>query len=61
MGLRPRATARGGGVASRLRLVHEGALGVAVVVLTYLYISSIVFLTGVQLDAPVNSRLDHGP
>jgi membrane protein len=37
-----------------------GALATVVVVLTYLYISSIVFLTGVQLDALVNARLDRG-
>jgi membrane protein len=35
-----------------------GALATIVVVLTYLYISSIVFVTGVQLDALVHARQD---
>jgi membrane protein len=38
-----------------------GALATIVVVLTYLYISSIVFVTGVQLDALVHARQDEGP
>jgi membrane protein len=34
-----------------------GALATAVVLLTYLYLSAIAFLTGVQLDALVQQRL----
>lgn len=35
-----------------------GALATVVVVLTYLYVSTISFLTGVQIDALVQQRLD---
>ena len=38
-----------------------GALATVVVVLTYLYISTIAFLTGVQLDALVQERLRSTP
>lgn len=38
-----------------------GALATVVVVLTYLYISAIAFLTGVQLDALVQQRLRRTP
>jgi membrane protein len=36
-----------------------GALATVVVVLTYIYVSSIAFLTGVQIDALVQERLGH--
>jgi membrane protein len=38
-----------------------GALATIVIVLTYLYISTIAFLTGVQLDALIQQRLRGGP
>jgi uncharacterized BrkB/YihY/UPF0761 family membrane protein len=38
-----------------------GALATIVVVLTHVYVSSVVSLTGVQLDALVHARLDQGP
>jgi membrane protein len=38
-----------------------GALATVVIVLTYLYLSSIAFLTGVQLDALVQERLTQPP
>jgi membrane protein len=37
-----------------------GALATVVVVLTYIYVASIAFLTGVQLDALVQQRLRRG-
>lgn len=37
-----------------------GALATVVVVLTYIYVASIAFLTGVQLDALVQNRLRRG-
>jgi membrane protein len=36
-----------------------GALATVVVVLTYIYVSSIAFLTGVQIDALIQERLRH--